>query len=292
VHTFIVLTLNGLTQGAIYAALALSLVLIWRSTRIINYSQGAMAMFTTYVALLLILRGVPYWVAFVAALACGLAVGAVAERVLVRPVESGQPLNIVILTLGLLLVLEAVTPMIFGGQIRSFPPAFSIVGLRLGSTQVPFSRFDLFTLGSVLAVMLLLVAFFQRTSLGLRLRASAFHPEIARLLGIRVGRMLTLGWALASLVGSLAGLLIAPALLLYPNYMDQVLILGFVGAALGGLESAPGAVLGGLVVGLAVSYVGGYLGSDLETVGGLVLLIVVLMLRPQGLFSWGRQREV
>ena len=289
---FVVLTLNGLTEGSIYAAMALALVMIWRATQVVNFAQGAMAMFTTYLALFSLEHGAAYWLAFVIALGCGFALGAVVERVLVRPVETKPPLNVVILTLGLLLVLEALAPMLFGGQIRSFPAAFSIVGLRLGSLQVPFSGFDLFTLVSVLVVMGLLLLLFQRTDLGLRMRASAFNPEVSRLLGIRVGRMLTLGWALASVVGALAGLLIAPSLLLYPTYMDQVLVFGFTGAILGGLDSPPGAVVGGLLMGFALSYVGGYLGSDLETVGALVILIAVLMVRPRGLLAWRAQRVV
>jgi len=292
VHRFVVLTLNGVTTGAIYAALALSLVLIWRATRVVNFAQGAMAMFTTYVALSLLDRGWSYWTAFAVALASGVAIGAVAERVLVRRVESAPPLNIVILTLGLLLFLEAIAPMLWGGQIRSFPPPFSVAGIRVGNSQIAVSRFDLFTLGALVAVMALLVALFRLTNLGLRMRASAFQPEVSRLLGIRVGRMLTLGWALASLVGSLAGLLIAPTLLLYPNSMDSVLVFGFTGAVLGGLDSPPGAVVGGLVMGLALSYVGGYLSSDVETVGGLLILVAVLMVRPQGLFSRAGTRQV
>jgi branched-chain amino acid transport system permease protein len=292
VQRFIVLTLNGLTEGSIYAAMALALVMIWRATQVINFAQGAMAMFTTYVALFILDRGAPYWLAFAVALACGLVLGAVVERVLVRPVESAPPLNVVILTLGVLLVLEALAPMLFGGQIRSFPAAFSIVGIRLGSLQIPFSPFDLFILLSVLALMVLLLVLFQGTNLGLQMRASAFNAEVSRLLGVRVGRMLTLGWALAALVGALAGLLIAPSLLLYPTYMDQVLVFGFTGAILGGLDSPPGAVVGGLAMGFALSYVGGYFGSDLETVGALVILIAILMVRPRGLFAWRVQRQV
>lgn len=289
---FFVLTLNGLTQGAIYAAMALALVMIWRATKIINFAQGAMAMFTTYLALFAIEHGAPYWAAFIVALATGLLIGAVVERVIVRPVESAPPLNVVILTLGLLLFLEALAPMAFGGQIKSFPPAFSIVGLRFGASLIAFSPFDLFTLGSVLAVMILLLVLFQKTNLGLRMRASAFNPEVSRLLGVRVGRMLTLGWALASLVGALAGVLIAPSLLLYPTFMDDVLVFGFTAAVLGGLDSAVGAVIGGLVMGFALSYVGGYFGSDLDTVGALVILIAVLMVRPRGIFAVQRFREV
>ncbi len=289
---FFVLTLNGLTQGAIYASMALALVLIWRATKIINFAQGAMPLFTTYLALFAIEHGAPYWAGFIVALLTGLLIGAVVERVIVRPVESAPPLNVVILTLGLLLFLEALAPMAFGGQIKSFPPAFSIVGLRLGTSQIPFSPFDLFTLGSVLAVMILLLVLFQKTNLGLRMRASAFNPEVSRLLGVRVGRMLTLGWALASLVGALAGVLIAPSLLLYPTFMDDVLVFGFTGAVLGGLDSAIGAVIGGLIMGFALGYVGGYFGSDLDTVGALVILIGVLMVRPRGIFAVQRFREV
>ena len=136
------------------------------------------------------------------------------------------------------------------------------------------------------------VMLFQKTNLGLRMRASAFNPEVSRLLGIRVGRMLTLGWALASLVGALAGVLIAPSFLLYPTFMDDVLVFGFTAAVLGGLDSAVGAVVGGLLMGFALGYVGGYFGSDLETVGALVILIAVLMVRPRGLFSLQRVRQV
>src|SRR5207249_11631119 len=148
------------------------------------------------------------------------------------------------------------------------------------------------TLSGVLAVMVPLLVLFQTPDLGLRMRAAAFNPDVSRLLGIRVGRMLTLGWSLASLVGALAGLLIAPSLLLYPTFMDQVLVFGFTGAILGGLDSPPGAVVGGLSLGFAVRFVGGYFGSDLETVGALVILIAVLMVRPRGLLAWRAQRVV
>src|SRR5438309_2195688 len=154
---FFVLTLNGLTQGAIYAAMALALVLIWRATKVINFAQGAMAMFTTYLALFAIDHGAPYWLGFTVALLSGLLLGAIVERVIVRPVESAPPLNVVILTLGLLLFFQALAPMLFGGQIRSFPAAFSIVGLHLGNSQIAFSPFDAFTLGSLETVGALVI---------------------------------------------------------------------------------------------------------------------------------------
>lgn len=290
-QTFVILTVDGVTNGFIYAMVALALVMIWRATRVINYAQGAMGMFTTYVALFAITHGVAYWLAFVVALAGGFLLGAGLERVVVRPIESRPSLNIVILTLGLLIFLEALAPMLFGGQVKSFPAPFSRIDLSIGTTQLYISTFDIFVVGAVILTMVALLLFFQRTTIGLRMRAAAFGPEIARLLGVRVGRMLTLGWGLAAMLGALAGVLIAPAIFLYPNNMDELLVFGFTGAILGGLDSPVGAVIGALVVGLALSYVGGYMGSDLETIGGLVILIAVLMVRPQGLFAARRQRE-
>ena len=262
-HQFLVLTLDGVSAGMVYAALALALVLIWRATRIVNFAQGAMAMFTTFVSLSVIEKTGSYWLGFAAALVAGLVLGAVVERLLVRRVASGPPLNAVITTLGLLLFLQAIAPMIYGGQIRSFPPAVSFIGLQVGSTRIPYSPFDIFTLLSVLVTMLLLYGLFRFTSIGLQMRAAAFAPEVARLLGVRVGRMLTLGWALASMAGALAGVLVAPVVLLSPNSLDPVLVFGFTAAILGGLDSPVGALAGGLGLGLALSFIGGYMGGDL-----------------------------
>src|SRR6202163_1637734 len=208
----------------VYAAVALALVMIWGAPGVVNYAQGAMAMFTTYLALVAIQHGATYWLAFVIALLAGFVIGAVTERVLVRPVESRPPLNAVILTRGVLIVLEAVAPMLFGGQTQSFPVPVSHVDLVAGTTSLDISPFALFTIGTVLIAMLVLFLVFQRTTLGLRMRAAALNPEIARILGIRVGRMLTLGWGLAALLGALAGVLAAPAIFLYPNNMDEILV--------------------------------------------------------------------
>lgn len=288
---FVVLTLTGLAAGMIYSALALALVLIWRATRIVNFAQGAMAMATTYIALAVVQATGSYWIGFVAALVAGLVMGALAERFVVRWVETGPPLNAVILTLGLLLVLEAVVPMIWGAQIRSFPAPFSIAATQVGSTFVALSPFNMFTIGAVLAVMVAMLALFRFTGIGLRMRAAAFAPDIARLLGVRVGRLLTFGWALASMAGALAGMLVAPTLLLYPSNMDAILVYGFTAAVLGGLDSPVGALVGGVGIGLALSYIGGYLGGDLEAIGALVILIAILMLRPQGLFVHTAERR-
>jgi branched-chain amino acid transport system permease protein len=233
-----------------------------------------------------------YWEALAVALAAGLVIGALVERLLMRPVETGPPLNAVIVTLGLLIFLEGLAGYVFGGQFRSFRTAYSNLGLQVGHGRIAMSPNDLFIIGSVLAVAVLLLVLFRFTSLGLRMRASAFAPEVARLLGVRVGRLLTLGWALAAVVGSLAGVLAAPTQLLYPSYMDSVLVFGFVAAVLGGLDSPLGAVVGGLVLGIVLSYVAGYLGSGLVPIFGLFALMAVLLVRPEGLFSHATGRRV
>ena len=289
---FIDLTLNGISTGAIYAAVALALVLIWRSTRIVNFAQGAMLMITTFIASAVLNSGGSYVLGFVVALAAGLALGAVVERVAVRPVENAPPLNAVILTLGLYTLLVAIAGMIWGNSPRSFPAAFSLQGYKVGGTRLLFTPNDTFIVLVVVFVAVLLALLFRRTTLGLRMRASAFAPEVARLLGVRVGRMLTLGWALAAMTGALAGVLVAPSVFLGPNSFDPILIIGFVAAVLGGLDSPPGAVIGGLVLGLALSYVSGYEGSALVPLAALVILVLVLMIRPTGLFAATRERRV
>src|SRR5579862_5110228 len=293
---FLQFTLSGVVFGMIYAAIALSLVLIWRGTRLLNFAQGGMAMLTTYVAIEVIYKTHSYWAGFVIALAAGLVLGAVSELTVVRPTVGKPELNSVIVTIGLLILIEGLAGIFFGGQYRSFPAAFSITGLRVGGTPLGVSRADVFTAAAVLAVTLLLAVLFRYTSAGLRMRAAAFNATIARLSGIRVARVLTVGWALAGLLGALAGVLVTPSTFLYPNSMDTIFVYGFTAAVLGGLDSALGAVVGGLVLGLAVSYAGGYVGgsvgADLTSLVALAILVAVLMVRPDGLFAGSRMRRV
>jgi branched-chain amino acid transport system permease protein len=292
VTRFIDLTLSGISNGAVYAAVALALVLIWRATRIVNFAQGAMLMVTTFIASAVITKTGSYPFGFFVALASGLVLGAVVERTVVRPVESAPPLNAVIVTLGLYTLLVAGAGMIWGNTPRSFPAAFSLRGYSVGNTTLLFTPNDLFIVLTVVAVAGLLAVLFRATSLGLRMRASAFAPEVARLLGVRVGGMFTIGWALAAMVGALAGVLVAPSVFLGPNSFDPLLISGFVAAVLGGLDSPPGAVVGGIVLGVALSYVSGYAGSSLVPLAALGILVVVLMVRPNGLFSASKERRV
>jgi branched-chain amino acid transport system permease protein len=285
VSLFINYTLNGVTNGMIFSALALSLVLIFRATKIINFAQGAMGMMTTFIASSLLNQGLGYWWMFVCVLVIGFIFGATVERVLIRPLQGKSELNPVIVSIGLLIVLEGIAGAIYGNASRGFPAAYSQSGLTVGHTKIAFSHFDVFILLAVLVLMGGTLLLFRATSLGLRMRASAFAGDVARLLGVRVGLLLTLGWALAGVAGALSGLLVAPTSSFGPYFMDLVLVYAFTAAVIGGLESPVGALIGGLITGLTISYVGGYLGSGLEPLGALVLLMVSLMARPEGLFS-------
>lgn len=285
-------TLIGLTNGFIFAAFALCLVLIFRATRIVNFGQGAQAMFTTYIALDVIKRTDSYWLGLVAALISGFLLGAVLERVVVRPVETGPEINAVIVTLGIFISLIALASVVFGNTFEGFPAPFDVRGLRIGDTAINLTPTNIFNVIAVLIAMAALLALFRFSSLGLQMRASAFGQEVARLLGVRVGRMLTLGWALAGLFGSLAGMLIAGGNFISPNFMDSVVVFGFVAAVLGGLDSFIGAVVGGLVLGLSLAYVQGYVASELVTLASLAILMTVLLLKPGGLFSSSVARKV
>jgi len=289
---FVNILLGGIVQGMVFAAIALGLVLISRATGVINFAQGAMGMFTTFIAFTLLTHGLGYWPAFVATLAIGFVFGALVERTLIRPLQGKPALNPVIVTIGLLIVLEGVAGSIWGNVARGFPAAFSQRGLVIGTTRVAFSHFDVFIVIAVGVLVVGILALFRWTDLGLRMRAAAFAPEVSRLLGIRVGRLFTLGWALAAAAGALAGLLVAPLSSFSPYYMDLDLVFGFTAAVLGGLVSPIGALIGGLVTGLAISFVGGYIGPDLEPLAALVLLLIVLMLRPQGLLGAAEARRV
>lgn len=291
-NQFVNLTLNGIVVGIVFAAFALTLVLIFRATRIVNFGQGAQAMFSTYLALELVQRGYSYWLALAVALLSGFVIGAVVERVVVRPVENGPEINAVIVTLGVFVVFVALAAILFGNTFESFPAPFALRGLAVGGTTFAVTPNDVYRTVAVLLAMALLMALFRFTTLGLQLRASAFAPEVARLLGVRVGRMLTLGWALAGLFGALAGMLIAGGGLVSPTFMDGVVVFGFVAAVLGGLDSFVGAVVGGLVLGLTNTYVSGYLDSSLVTLSALAILVAVLLLRPGGLFSSSVARKV
>ncbi|WP_127781602.1 branched-chain amino acid ABC transporter permease [Rhodococcus sp. X156] len=289
---FVNVFLNGLSLGMIIAAFALALVLIFRSTRIVNFAQGSMAMFTTYLALEVVSAGYSYWLAFAVALAAGFVLGGLIERVVMRPVEGKAELNAVIVTLGLFVAIQALAAILFGSSFKSFPSPVGLTGFQVGSFNLALTPTGLLVYGVVLVVLVGIVVLFQRTNLGLTMRAAAFDNEVSRLLGVRVSRLLTFGWALAGLVGAVAGMLIATGSLVSPGYMEPIIVLGFVAAVIGGLDSPVGAVVGGLLLGVVLSGVSGYLAPELVNLSALALLIVVLLLRPSGLFSSAVARRV
>ncbi|WP_116248142.1 branched-chain amino acid ABC transporter permease [Nocardiopsis sp. FIRDI 009] len=280
---FVNLTLNGLASGAAYAALALSLVIIYQATRLVNFAQPALALISVYTAYTVTQLTGSYWLGFAAALVAGPVAGALVERVVIRPIARASELNAVIVTLGLLLVVQGAVGMVWGNEQHALGYAFSYVGR--------FSPADAFALASVAAVAGLLFALYRFTPLGLRMRAAAFHPEAARLSGVSVGLMLTVGWGVAAFIGALAGMLAGPPFI-SPNAFDAVFVFGITAAVVGGLDSPFGALLGGMLMGLAMSYVSGYAGPEVATLAALAVVVLVLSVRPDGILSRPTARKV
>lgn len=277
--------------------MALALVLVWRSTRVVNFAQAGQAIVTTYIAYEIVTRTGVFWLAVLFAVAAGALIGAGVEyflmRTLFRHVDEGPvaALAPVIATLGLLGVIRSIVGMIWGNDFRSFYSPVSTDNFVLAGESIPFSRLNLLIIVATAIVMIIFSIIFQRTDLGLSLRAAAFQPEIARLAGIRVGPIRTLGWVFAGVAGAIAGVLVIPTTILSPNSLDLFLVFGFVAAVIGGLESLPGAVLGGLVLGLGVSFVLNYVGTSLVFPSIFVVLIISLIVRPNGLLGSKKVRS-
>ena len=283
----------GVRDGGIYASLALAVVIIYRSTRVINFAQGEMATFTTFVAWSLMNHGLSFWAAFPIVLAIAFAGGVAIERVVIRPVESAPTLTIVIVTLGLALLLNGLMNVKWGGGERQFHGPFSTRTIDVGG--VPFSVQDIGIVAVSVGLVALLGLFFRYTKLGLGLRAAALNPESSRLAGVRVGWMLAFGWGLAAVLGAVGGMMIAPVVFLDPNMMQTVLLYAFAAAVLGGLDSPIGAVVGGIVLGLTIDLLGRYvdwIGSTLKLPVALGLILVFLLVRPQGMFGRMAVRRV
>jgi branched-chain amino acid transport system permease protein len=293
VETLLQQIVSGVATGGVYASLALALVMIYQATGVVNFAQGEMAMFSTYVAWTLLNAGVPYWVAFALTVVVAFVGGVVIERLVIRPVERAPVLTVVIVCIGLLVILNSVAGWIYSYVMKPFPSPFPAAPIRIGA--VVFGAHDLGAIAVTLVVLVLLYAFFRGTPLGLAMRAAAQNPVSSRLCGIRVGWMLALGWGLAAAVGAVAGLMVAPLVFLDPNMMSGILIYAFAGATLGGFTSPGGAVVGGVLVGVVENLVGTYvrfIGTELKLTVALGIIVVVLVVKPSGLFGRARVRRV
>jgi branched-chain amino acid transport system permease protein len=293
---FAQLTVSGLATGGIYASLAVALVLIYRATQVVNFAQGGLATFAAYIAWQLNAWGLSYWPAFLLTLPIAFVGGVLVEQIAIRPAgRRGSVLSVVIASIGVLILVEGSIPLIWGSEVKFFPSAFPARAVHVGG--VAFSYQDLGTIGvSILAVVLLWVLF-RFTKLGLAMRAAAFRPGAARLVGIRVGWMLSIGWGLAAALGAVAGMMAAasPSVLLNPNMMDGILIYAFAAAVLGGLESPAGAVVGGLAIGAMLNLLGSYVSwitPQLLLPAAFVLMLIVLLVKPSGLFGRTQVRRV
>ncbi len=284
---------SGIASGGIYAALALALVIIHRSTGVINFSQGEMATLCTYVGWTLIVNhGWDYWPAFVATLLFSFVFGVVTHRVVIRPVERGNVLRVVIVTIGLLIAINGFVIWHWSGEPQALRSPFGTGTIDVGGVVISWQ--DVGTIIVTIGIVILLWLLFQFTKVGLALRAAAVNPTEARLVGVRVTWMLALGWGLAAVLGAVAGLLTAPSVGLDPQMMQPILIYAFAAAVLGGIDSPFGAVVGGLALGVILNLVGAYIDffADLRTPAALLLILVVLLLKPTGLFGRAVTRRV
>jgi branched-chain amino acid transport system permease protein len=280
-ETFLHQLLSGLANGGIYASIGLALVMIFQATHHINFAQGEQAMFSAYISLTLIQMGVPYWAAFLIALAFAFVSGVAIERVIVRQFDNAPVLTVVVVFLGMLFIINSLAGWLFTYNVQAFPSPFPV---GLGSRYL--SAHEIGMIGITLVTLLVVYTFFRFTPLGLAMRAAAQNPEASRLVGIRVGWMLALGWGLAGAIGAVAAIMAAPIVYIEPNMMAGILLYGFAAALLGGINNPWGAAVGGFIVGLIENLAGAYVvGTELKLSVALVIIILVLVTRPAGLFG-------
>jgi branched-chain amino acid transport system permease protein len=274
--------LAGLASGGIYASVGLALVMIYQSTHHINFAQGEMAMFSTFIAWALLQAGWPYWGAFGATVLISFAGGLAIQRIILKPVEKAPVLTNVIVFIGLLVIFNSLAGWIFDHTIKAFPSPFP----KGASGGQLISPHDLGSIAVMLVVLALLYSFLRFTPIGLAMRAAAQNPESARLVGIRVSWMLGLGWGLSAAIGAVAGMMVAPVVYLDPNMMGGILLYGFAAALLGGIDNPWGAVVGGFIVGVLENLLGAYvIGTELKLTVALVLIVTILTVKPNGLFG-------
>jgi len=290
---FIQTVATGLSMGSVYAVVALAIVLIYRSTGVMNFAQGEMAMFSTFIGWSMIAYfgawslplDMNYWLPFFLAVIIAGLIGAAVERVVLRPVEEAPVINSVIVTLGLFTLFNAVAIWRYGGIAKPFPSPTFFQGSALSVGPVVISRLNIGVFCMSVLIMGLLYLFLNYTKLGLAMRAAAENRVACRMVGIPASRMLTLGWTFSAAVGAMAGMLVAPIVFLSPNMMFATLIFAFAAAVLGGLQSLPGAILGGLLLGIIQNMAGTYIGSEVDITAAFVVIVLVLLVRPTGLLG-------
>ena len=301
--TFLAALFSGTSRGAIYALVALGLVIVWRGAGIVNFAQMGQAMFSTYIASTLITNGNSYWVGFFVALFAGAAMGALLDILVMRPLSNKKKSELlssesmraaipVIATLGILGVLQALAGIIWAAEERGFPAPAAQEGFTIAGNVAPFTSFDLFVISIVLVTLLITTLFFTKTGMGLAMRATALNQEVAKLSGIRTNHTRTISWAISGAASSLAGLLVTPTSNLSPNTLDLVLIIGFTAAVVGGLDSPAGAVMGGFLIGLVISFITFYGTPEDVFLAILAVLLLVLIVKPRGIFAGKDARRV
>jgi branched-chain amino acid transport system permease protein len=286
VGQFIQLVVDGLSNGSIYAVLALAIVLVNQATGLINFAQGGMAVLSAYLTWWMTEHGLPLVIAIVLSVLASFVIGGLLERFVIRRFERGDPDTAVVVTIGLLTLITGICGWLFSYNNKQFPSLFSLRTVDIFGAAVSFRSIATFLV--IVAIMLGLQALFLGTKLGLALRAVAINPDSAALSGLPVGRLLMAGWGLAATLGAVAGALVAPQLTLTPGMMDEALVYALAAVILGGLSSPIGVVVAAWMIGvlqnLAAVYVD-FIGYDLSVVVPFALIFVVLIVRPQGLFG-------
>ena len=288
---FVNTLLSGLSSGIVYGLIALAVVFVWRSSRAVNFAQAGQAMVSAFMALSVVTATGNWLLGLLVATIAGVAIGALAYLVVHRALKREAGSGALIASLGLLAVLQATAAMVWGGDIRSFPAPVSTDGIRFGDTVFLLSRYDLLVIAVAALLAIALTLFMQRTRLGLAMRAAAFSPDVARISGVRVTRMLMLGWALAGGIGAVGGVLIAPLSFLSPNSFDIVIVFAFTAAVVGGLDSPVGAMIGGVATGLLLAVVTMYSQAADAPIAALVVLVITLLVQPAGLFGARKVRR-
>jgi branched-chain amino acid transport system permease protein len=302
-NTFLSAIFSGTARGAIFALVALGLVIVWRGAGVVNFAQMGQAMFSTYIASTLIINGNSYWVGFVVALIAGAALGSILDILVMRPLSNKKKTELlasesmraaipVIASLGILGVLQALAGIIWAAEERGFPAPAKQEGFTVAGNVMPFTAFDVFVITSVAITLALTTLFFKKTSMGLGMRATALNQEVAKLSGIRTNRTRTLSWAISGAASSLAGLLLTPASNLSPNTLDLALLIGFTAAVVGGIDSPVGAVLGGFILGMVISFVTFYSSPEDVFLAILAVLLIALIIRPRGILGSKDVRRV